>query len=81
LARSWLDFFGLARFFSGLAWFFSDLSSVWFFGFRLIKPKLNRSVFQNFNWFNRFFFTVWFFCLFFFRFSQFNRFFGFFTHP
>jgi hypothetical protein len=28
LARSWLDFFGLARFFSGLAWFFSDLSSV-----------------------------------------------------
>ena len=51
-------FSSLARFFSGLACF-SGFSSVWvrfgFFGFRLIKPKLNRTglFFQNFN---RFFF-------------------------
>ena len=53
-------FFYLARFFS-----------VWvrfgFFGFRLIKPKSNRTgrFFQNFNWFHQFFFTVRFFQLFF----------------
>jgi len=64
-----LVFFGLTLFFSGLAWFFFV---VWvrfgFFGFRLIKPKLNRTsrFFQNSNRFNRFFFTVWFFQLFFF---------------
>jgi len=54
-----------------------------FFGFRLIKPKPNRTgrFLKNSNRFNRFFFTVRFFRLFFFRFSQFNRFFGFFTHP
>jgi len=58
----------LARFFSGLAWFFFrfGFGSVWFFWFRLIKPKPNRSVFQNFNRFNWIFFTVRFFLLFFF---------------
>jgi hypothetical protein len=51
----------------GLFWF--D-----FFGFRLIKPKPNYTDWfcQNFN---RFFFTVQFFWLFFFWFSRFNRFF------
>jgi hypothetical protein len=53
-----------------------------FFGFRLIKPKPNRTgrFFQNFNRFNRFFFTVRFFS-YFFLFSLFNRFFNFFTYP
>jgi len=52
-----------------------------FFGFRLIKPKPNRTgrFFQNFNWFNRYFFMVWFFRLFF-LFSRFNRFFSFFVY-
>jgi len=62
--------------------FFSDFGSVrfGFFGFWLIKPKPNRTgrFFQNFN---RFFFSVWFFRLFFFWFSRFNRFFWFFCSP
>jgi hypothetical protein len=63
-------FFYLTRFLSGLARFFSGSGSVWFdfFSFRLIKPNRMGRFFQNFNQ------------LFFFRFSQFNRFFGFFTH-
>jgi len=77
----WLGFFPIWH---GL---FSGLGSVrfGFFGFRLIKSKPNRTepnrtgrIFQNFNWFNRFFFTVRFFRLFFFWFSQFFRFFA---HP
>ena len=76
----WLDFgsvfSGLVRFFSlaRLFWFgsvfFSVLVQFGFFDFRLIKPKPNRTgrFFQNFNQFNRFFFTVWFFQLFFFQF-------------
>ena len=66
---------------------FSGFGSVWvgffpvrfgFFGFINKKPKPNRTgrFFQNFNRFNQFFFR-----LFFFRFSWFNRFFGFFTLP
>ena len=68
----WLGFsvwLGFGSVFSGLAWFFFSffgLGSVWFgfFCFRLIKPKPNRTgwFFQNFN---RFFFMVWFFWLFF----------------
>jgi len=48
----WLSFLDLARFFSSLTWFFS----VWvWFGFRLIKPEPNRSVFLNYNqFFSRF---------------------------
>jgi hypothetical protein len=55
----WLDFFVLARFFP-----------VWFFRFHTYKTKTepNRSVFKNFNRFNRFFFTVRFFQIFFFNF-------------
>jgi len=51
-----------------------------FSGSRLKKSKPNRTCrfFQNFN---RFFFTVRFFWLFFFQFSWFNRFFSFFKHP
>ena len=54
-----------------------------FFGLKLTKPKPNRTgqFLKNSNRFNRFFFTVWFFRLFFFQFSRFNRFFGFFAHP
>jgi len=56
-----------ARFFAGLTWFFSVWVRFGFFSFRLIKPKPNRTgwFFQNFN---RFFFTVRFFRLFFFWF-------------
>jgi hypothetical protein len=60
--------------------------SVWvrfdFFGFRLIKPKPNRTgrFFQNFNRFNRFFSRFGSFD-FFFLFSQFNQFFSFFAYP
>jgi hypothetical protein len=59
---------GLARFFSGLAWFFSVWVRFGFFSFRLIKLKPNRTsrVFQNSNRFNRIFFMVRFFRLFFF---------------
>ena len=63
---------GLARFFQFDSVFFCffGLDSVWFgfFDFRLIKPKLNLTgrFFQNFNRFNRFFFTIRFFRLFFF---------------
>jgi len=65
--------FGLAWFFqvwlgfSGLARFFSIWIQFGFFGFRLIKPKLNRTeqFFKNSNRFNRVFFTVRFFQLFF----------------
>jgi hypothetical protein len=51
----WLGFSGLARFFPV------------FFGFLFIKPKPNRTglFFQKFNRFNRLFFSVWFFRLFF----------------
>ena len=75
-----LVFFGLALFLSGLAWFFSVWVWFGFFSFWLIKPKPNRTgqFFQNFN---RFFFTVRFFRLFFFQFSRFNQFFDFFFHP
>jgi hypothetical protein len=73
---AWLGFFVLARFFyltrflSGLARFFSGSGSVRFdfFSFRLIKPNRTSQFFLNFN------------RLFFFWFSQFNRFFGFFIH-
>jgi hypothetical protein len=78
----WLSFSVLARFDSVFFPVFFGLGSVRFsfFGFRLIKPKPNQTgrFFQNFNRFNRFFFTVQFFRLFFFRFS---RFFDFFAHP
>jgi len=78
----WLSFSVLARFDSVFFPVFFGLGSVRFsfFGFRLIKPKPNQTgrFFQNFNRFNRFFFTVQFFWLFFFRFS---RFFDFFAHP
>ena len=59
-----LGFFRFVSVFFGLGWF-------GFFGFRLIKPKPNRTgrFFQNFNRFNRFFFTVRFFRLIFSRFS------------
>jgi flagellar biosynthesis protein FlhB len=73
----WLGFF--------LVWLvFSGFSSVWvrfgFFGFRLIKPKLNRTgwFFQNFN---RFFFSQFSFFVYLFLFSRFNRFFDLFAHP
>jgi hypothetical protein len=76
-------FFGLARFFSGLAWFFSVWVQFGFFGFRLIKPNRTEPVSflkiligligfsSRFDFFGYFFF--WF--------SRFNRFFGFFAHP
>ena len=73
--------FGSVRFFrfgSVGSVFFRFLSvSVRFFWFFLIKPKPNQTgwFFQNFN---RFFFSVRFFRLFFFQFSRFNRFSGFF---
>ena len=83
----WLCFFRFGSVFS--VWLGSG--SVWlgflsgFFRFCSIFPVLglknrNRTgrFFQNFNRFNRFFFTVRFFRLLFFRFSRFNRFFG---HP
>jgi len=60
LAWFWLNFFCLARFFSGF--FLFGFGSVQFFGFRLIKPNQTGRFFQNFNWF---FFTVRFFQLFF----------------
>jgi hypothetical protein len=48
---------------------FSQFFSVWvrfgFFGFRLMKPNRTGWFFQNFNRFNRFFFTIRFFQLFF----------------
>ena len=55
LARFWLGFSGLARFFR------------FRFGFLLIKPKPNRTdrFFQNFNMFNRFFFSIQFLSYFF----------------
>jgi hypothetical protein len=76
--------FGSVRFFrtkTDLTRFFSVWLgfSVWVrFGFRFIKPKPNRTgrFFQNFNWFNRVFFTVRFFWLFFFWFSWFFSFFA-----
>ena len=75
----------LARFGSVFFQFFVGFGSVrfGFFGFLLIKPKPNRigRFFQKFNRFNRVFFSVRFFQLFFFRFSRFNRFSGFFAHP
>ena len=69
----WLGFFGLARFFRfGSVWlgFFPVFFGSVRFGFsgsRLKKPKPNRTspFFQNFNRFNRFFFSVRFFRLFF----------------
>ena len=75
----------LARFFPVWLGFFSDfffgLGSIrfGFFGFLLIKLKLNRTgrFFQNFN---RFFSRFGFFGYFFFRFFRFNQFFGFFAH-
>jgi hypothetical protein len=67
---------------TGLTWFFSSLAqffSVWvrfsFFGFRLTKPKPNKTgrFFQNFNrFFSRFGFFSYFFL--------FNWFFSFFAH-
>jgi hypothetical protein len=73
----WLDFFSIwLSFFrfgsvSGLAQFFPIWVRFGFFSFRLIKPKANRTdrFFKNFNRFNQFFFTVWFFQLFCFWFS------------
>jgi hypothetical protein len=61
-------FFRFCSVFSGLARFFFSLDSVrfGFFGFRLIKPKPNRTgrFFQNLNGLIGFFFTVRFFWLF-----------------
>jgi hypothetical protein len=45
----WLGFFGLAQFFFILALFFSVWVRFGFFGFKLIKPKPNRSVFSKFE--------------------------------
>jgi hypothetical protein len=61
----WLGFFQFDSVFSG---FFFDLGSVRFFQFHAYKTETepNRSFFLNSN---RVFFTVWFFQLFFFRFS------------
>jgi hypothetical protein len=60
--------------------FFSGFSSVWFgfFGFRLIKLKLNRTgwFFQNFNRFNQFFSQFGFFSYFFQVFSVFRFFYS-----
>ena len=72
----------LARFFSGCV-FGLDSVRFGFFGFRLIKPKLNRTgrFFQNSNRFNRFFFTVWFFQLFFFSIFSVYSVFRFFCSP
>jgi len=62
-------------------------TSVWFLGFRLMKPKPetqkpNRTKYflKYSNRFNQFFFIVQFFLLFFFQFFRFNRFFDFFVH-
>jgi len=77
----WLGFFSLARFWHGFSvWLGFFPVRFGFSGSRLKKPKPNRTgqFFQNFN---RFFFTVRFFQLFFFWFSRFNWFFGFFEHP
>jgi hypothetical protein len=43
----WLGFFGLTLFWLGFFRFFC-LGSVWFFSFRLIKPKPNWSIFSKF---------------------------------
>ena len=69
----WLGFFGLARFFSG---FFSVR-----FGSVFPVPGLKNRTGRFFQNFNRFFFTVRFFWLFFFQFSRFNQFFCFFLTP
>jgi len=65
---------------TGLARFFAGFSSVWFgfFGFRLIKLKLNRTgwFFQNFNRFNQFFSQFGFFSYFFQVFSVFRFFYS-----
>jgi hypothetical protein len=78
----WLGFFGFGsvwlvffRFGSVFSRFFSVWVRFGFFGFLLIKPNRTGRFFQNFNQFNRVFFTVRFFRLFVFRC------FGFFTHP
>ena len=82
---------GLARFFRfwlGFLGFGSGFFPVFyrfrfgFFGFLVIKPKPNRTgrFFQKFNRIDRFFFSVRFFQLFFFWFSQFNWFSGFFPY-
>jgi hypothetical protein len=63
----WLGFFPV--------WLGFFLFGFGFFGFRLIKPNRTGRFFQNFN---RFFFKVRFFWLFF---SRFSWFFGFFAHP
>ena len=72
--RTKTGFFNLTRFFQFNSVFlfgsvFFSFFSVWvrfcFFGFRLIKPKPNRSVFKNSNRFNRFFSWFGFFCYFF----------------
>jgi hypothetical protein len=54
-----------------------------FFRFQVSETETepNRIFFKNSNRFNRFFFTVRFFCLFVSRFSRFNQFLGFFAHP
>ena len=84
LARFWLNFFQFGSVFFWFGLFFPDFFSVWvrfgFFGFRLIKPKLNRTgwFFQNFN---RFFFSQFGFFIYLFLFSRFNRFFDLFAHP
>jgi len=64
-----VQFLGQKKRFGSVFSFFFGFGSVRFdfFSFRLIKPKLNRTgwFIQNFNRFNRFFFTVQFFRLFF----------------
>jgi hypothetical protein len=67
-------FFRFGSIFSGLALFFSIWVWFGFFSFRLIKPNRTSRFFQNFNRFNRLFFTVWFFQLFFFCFLGFSVF-------
>ena len=62
---------GFARFFSG---FFSVSVRFGFFGFLLIKPNRTGRLFQNFNRFNRVFFSIRFFRLFFFGLFAFSVF-------
>ena len=69
----WLGFSGLARFFRfryGSVWFFQ------FFAYKTEPAGFFKILIGLIG-----FFSVWFFRLFVFQFSRFNRFFGFFAHP
>jgi len=75
--RFWLGFlgfYGLARFGLVFFWFFVGFGSFfWFFAYKTEPAGFFKNLISLID-----FFSVW---LFFFRFSQFNRFFNFFTHP